>query len=89
LLENQRASGPFNLTSPVPISSSEFTRKAAKALNRPFWLPVPAFVLRLVLGEMATLVLDGAYVRPERLQELGFYFRFGDAEAALGDLLTG
>jgi uncharacterized protein len=89
LLENQSASGPFNLTSPVPISSGEFTRKIAKALHRPFWLPVPAFVLRLGLGEMSTLVLDGVYLRPDRLQELGFQFRFGDAEAALGELLTG
>jgi uncharacterized protein len=89
LLENQSASGPFNLTTPVPISSAEFIRAMAKMLHRPYWLPVPAFVLRLVLGGMATLVLDGAYLLPGRLQELGFNFRFGTAEAALGDLLTG
>jgi uncharacterized protein (TIGR01777 family) len=86
LLENQSASGTFNLTSPMPISSAEFMRVAAKQLHRPYWLPVPAFVLRLFLGEMATLVLDGAYILPERLQKLGFNFRFGTAEAALGDL---
>jgi uncharacterized protein len=87
LLENQNASGPFNLTSPVPISSGEFMRCVAKALHRPYWLPVPAFALRLILGGMATLVLDGVYVQPARLQGLGFSFRFGNAEAALGDLL--
>jgi uncharacterized protein (TIGR01777 family) len=89
LIENQNASGPFNLTAPMPISSAEFLRVLAKTLNRPYWLPVPAFALRLVLGGMSTLVLDGAYLLPKRLQELGFYFRFETAEAALSDLLAG
>jgi NAD dependent epimerase/dehydratase family enzyme len=87
LLENQNASGPFNLTSPQLISSAEFLRAAAKQLHRPYWLPVPGFVLRLVLGPMATLVLDGAYLLPRRLQELGFGFRFVTVETALRDLL--
>jgi uncharacterized protein (TIGR01777 family) len=89
LLENQSASGPFNLTSPVPMSSAEFMCEVAKQLHRPFWLPVPAFILRLILGEMATLVLDGAYLLPKRLQELGFEFRFSTAKVALRALLKG
>jgi uncharacterized protein (TIGR01777 family) len=89
LLENQSASGPFNLTSPVPISSSEFMREVAKQLHRPYWLPIPASILRLFLGEMATLVLDGAYLLPKRLQELGFEFRFSTVKAALRALLKG
>jgi uncharacterized protein len=87
LLENPNASGPFNLTSPTPISSAEFVHEVANSLHRPYWLPVPAFALRLVLGEMATLVLDGAYLLPKRLLELGFGFRFEKAGAALKDLL--
>ncbi len=89
LLENESASGPFNLTSPTPISSADFLRAAAKTLHRPYWLPVPAFILRLVLGEMSTLVLDGVYLQPGRLQGFGFNFRFGTVEAALRDLLRG
>jgi len=89
LLENQNASGPFNLTAPTPISNADFLRVLAKTLNRPYWLPVPAFALRLVLSGMSTLVLDGAYLLPKRLQELGFHFRFETAEAALSDLLAG
>ncbi|MFA5872492.1 MAG: DUF1731 domain-containing protein, partial [Anaerolineales bacterium] len=50
---------------------------------------VPAFALRLLLGEMSTLVLEGQYMLPKRLQELGFRFRFETAEAALRDLLPG
>ena len=88
LLEDPIASGPFNLTAPNPVSSAEFTRTAARALRRPYWLPAPAFALRLALGEMATLVLDGLYLRPVRLQELGFNFRFDSLEAALRDLLN-
>ena len=60
---------------------------AARVLQRPYWLPVPAFALRLALGEMATLVLDGLYLRPARLQALGFSFRFTSLEGALRDLL--
>jgi len=87
LLENPNACGPYNLTTPDPISSAEFFRTAARLLRRPFWLPAPAFALRLALGGMATLVLDGMYLRPARLQELGFAFRFANLEAALSDLL--
>jgi hypothetical protein len=89
LLENQSASGPYNLTSPVPISSAEFMCEVAKQLHRPYWLPAPVFMLRLILGGMSTLVLDGAYVLPRRLQELGFRFRFATARAALSNLFGG
>ena len=86
LLENDNARGPFNLTAPEPISSADFIRTAARLLRRPYWLPAPAFALKLALGEMATLVLDGAYIRPVGLQKLGFPFRFGNLEVALRDL---
>jgi uncharacterized protein (TIGR01777 family) len=87
LLENQDARGPFNLTAPDPLSNAAFTRTAARLLRRPYWLPAPAFALRLLLGEMSTLVLDGANLRPARLQALGFTFRFASLEDALKDLL--
>ncbi|MGQ9833115.1 MAG: TIGR01777 family oxidoreductase [Candidatus Villigracilaceae bacterium] len=89
LLENEQAEGAFNLSAPEPLSNAEFTKILAKVLRRPYWLPVPAFLLRLVLGEMSTLVLEGQFVLPERLQKLGFQFRFPRAEEALRDLLNG
>ncbi len=89
LLANPGASGPFNLSAPTPVSSADFLRTLAKVIHRPYWLPAPAFALRLVLGGMATLILDGMYVMPKRLQELGFRFQFETAEAALKDLLGG
>ncbi len=87
LLEHQNASGSYNLTAPNPISSGEFLRILAERLRRPYWMPIPAFALRLALGGMATLVLDGLYLSPTRLQEMGFKFRYGGLEAALRDLL--
>jgi uncharacterized protein len=89
LMENENANGPFNLTSPHPISSAEFTRAAARTLHRPYWMPAPAFGLRLALGEMSTLILDGLYLLPARLQEFGFPFHFEDIDEALQDLLKG
>jgi uncharacterized protein (TIGR01777 family) len=89
LMEKEEASGPFNLSGPTPISSAEFLRTLARVLKRPYWLPVPGFALRMVLGGMATLILDGMYILPKRLQELGYPFRFETAEAALRDLLAG
>ena len=56
-------------------------------MHRPYWLPAPAFMLRLVLGEMSTLVLDGQRVLPKRLLEMGFSFEYGELRKALEDLL--
>jgi uncharacterized protein len=87
LLENQEVSGPFNLTAPAPISNADFLRILAGLLKRPYWLPVPAFVLRFVLGGMSTLVVDGMYLLPKRLVDLGFHFHFETAESALSNLM--
>jgi hypothetical protein len=89
LMENEQARGAFNLSAPEPMASAEFLRTIAKVLRRPFWFPVPAFLLRMALGEMSTLVLEGQFVHPKRLLELGFNFRFPKAEGALRDLLEG
>ncbi len=88
LLHNDQAVGPFNLTAPNPVRNAVFGRILARVIRRPYWLPVPAFALRLVLGEMSTLVLDGQRALPQRLLDLGYRFVFEDLEAALHDLLT-
>lgn len=87
LLEDERARGAFNLVAPTLTSNSQFMRAVARALHRPYWLPTPAFILRLVLGEMSILVTEGRYVRPARLLEHGYSFRFPTIEEALADLL--
>ncbi len=87
LLENDKASGVFNLIAPTPTSSAEFVRAIAKTLHRPYWFPAPAFLLRALLGEMNVLILEGRYARPKRLQELGYQFQFPNIETALADLI--
>jgi len=87
LIEDEKASGVFNLCAPKPLSNADFGRIIGKVLQRPYWLPAPPFALRLLLGEMSTLVLDGQYMLPGRLAEMGFRFHFENAEAALEDLL--
>lgn len=88
LLDDEGARGAFNLTAPKPVSNIELGRAVARALHRPYWFPVPAFLLRIVLGEKSTLVLDGQRVSPAGLLSRGFSFRFPTLEAALGGLLT-
>ena len=89
LMENEKAHGAFNLSAPELLSNATFGCILARVMRRPYWLPVPAFAMRLLLGEMSTLVLEGQFMLPKKLQELGFNFRFENAEAALRDLLAG
>jgi uncharacterized protein (TIGR01777 family) len=87
LLENENASGPYNLIAPVPVSNAEFMRTVAEALHRPYWFHIPEFLLKITLGEMRFLLIEGRYAQPKRLIELGFQFRFGNLEHAMEDLL--
>lgn len=87
LLGNSQADGAFNLIAPQATNNTEFMRAAAAALGRPFWFRTPAFLLRAVLGEMSTLILDGRLARPRRLEESGFKFKYPTVESALANLL--
>ncbi|HEX4953719.1 MAG TPA: TIGR01777 family oxidoreductase [Thermoanaerobaculia bacterium] len=87
LIDHPTASGPFNLTAPSPVPFRAMARALGRSLRRPSLLPVPAFALRLLLGEKAELVLGGQRAVPKRLLELGFSFRFPELEPALADLL--
>lgn len=87
LLENENARGPFNLTAPRPLTNRDFSRALGKALHRPSLAPVPGFVLRLILGEMAEALLSGQRAVPHRLLEHGYVFRHPEALGALRDLL--
>jgi len=78
--------GAYNLTAPQPVTQRDFTRIACKVLDRPLAVPVPAMVLKLMLGEQATLLTDGQRVVPQRLLAEGYRFRFESFEAALRDL---
>ncbi len=88
VLENDSISGPINAVSPNPLQHTDFVRCVAKVLNKPMILPkVPGFLLKLVLGEMATIVLDGVKVSSKKIQHVGFQFNFNHLQEALEDLL--
>jgi uncharacterized protein (TIGR01777 family) len=85
---NEDMSGIHNLVSPHPVRNVEFTQTLASALHRPAVLPAPAFMIRLLLGEMGdALLLSSTRVRPQALQQAGFTFRYPTLEGALTDLL--
>jgi len=86
LLDRDDAEGPFNLTAPNPMTNADFARILGRIMGRPAWLSAPAFALRLLLGEMAAIVLKGQRALPERLLDLGYQFRFSALEAALAAL---
>jgi len=88
LIETPAADGPFNLCAPNPLRNATFAEQIGRAMKRPSWLPVPSFALRLLFGEMATVLLEGQRAVPHRLSELGFKFRFPDAGSALRNLLA-
>jgi uncharacterized protein (TIGR01777 family) len=88
LMENERLHGVFNLTAPQPVTTKELSKVLGKVLEKPAWLPVPGFVLRLALGEMADkLLLSGQRVLPKRLLEAGFQFKYDNVESALRAIL--
>jgi len=88
LIQHGDMAGAFNCTSPQPVRNREFTRALADSLGRPALLPgVPGFVLKTVMGEFGSMLLEGQRVEPKRLMDAGFTFRFADVREALRDLL--
>lgn len=87
VLANDHISGPINATAPDPRTNREFARVLGKAMHRPAFFPTPAFMLRLMLGEMSDIVLTGQRVIPKRALEFGYEFQFPDLESALRDIL--
>ena len=82
-------SGVFNVTAPEPARQVDVARAAARALGRPCWLPVPAFLLRWVLGGLADmLLLPSMRVVPTRLTKAGFTFDFATIDEAARDLVA-
>lgn len=79
--------GAYNATAPHPVSNLEFTQTLARCLNRPALLPVPAGLLKVLLGEMSELVLGSQRVMPERLLAQGFGFQYPDLASALRQAL--
>lgn len=80
--------GAFNAVSPGVVTNKEFTQAFARNLNRPAIFPVPAFMLKILLGEMSSIILDSQFVVPEATFDSGFKFRFEDIDLAMKDLCS-
>jgi uncharacterized protein len=88
-VEDPSMTGPINAVGPSPVSNRELTVAIARTLGKPLVLPgIPAFAMRLVLGEMADLVIMGNSVSNEKLMRSGYKYRFPSLESALKDLLS-
>ncbi len=82
-LQNEKISGPFNATAPESVIMAEFCKTLGRALHRPSWAPVPAFVLKMILGEMAEMLLTGQKALPSKALQAGYRFRYPDLSSAL------
>jgi len=81
-------SGPVNASAPAPATNAQFTKALGRALHRPAVAPVPAFALRLLFGEMASVLLASQRALPARATQLGYQFRWGELDSALAAALA-
>jgi uncharacterized protein len=87
-VEDQSMTGAYNAVGPEWVSNKEMTNAIAKAMKKPVWLPsIPGFMLRLILGEMAAMVLNGSKISSDKIQKTGFKFKFTKLGDALKDLM--
>ena len=87
-LEHEDVSGPVNVSSPNPVTNSEFTRALGRAVRRPAVFVVPGFALRIVQGDLSEVVTSSARMDPARLRASGFEFEHPEIEGALQWALT-
>jgi uncharacterized protein (TIGR01777 family) len=87
LLDHEHARGPYNFCAPGAVRQKDFARALGSVLGRPALVPAPSLALRLMMGEMAGVLLASQRVRPDRLMADGFGFRFADVDSALADLV--
>jgi uncharacterized protein (TIGR01777 family) len=87
-LDQETVNGPLNATAPNPVTNGELAQALGKALHRPALFPVPAWVLRIVLGEVATAICQGRRVLPAKALATGYRFLFPTIDQALSDLFV-
>ncbi|RZJ50928.1 MAG: TIGR01777 family protein [Chryseobacterium sp.] len=87
-LKNENTSGTYNASAPQHTDNENFTKEIAEVLNKPMFMPnIPAFVMKLIFGELSVVLLEGSRTSSEKLQKTGFQFKFTDLKDALKDLL--
>lgn len=88
IIETPAIAGAVNATAPNPVSNKEFSNQLGKVLNRPSKLTMPAWLLTLIMGEMAELLVYGQYVIPTKLTNHGYQFIYHDVSDALNNLIN-
>jgi uncharacterized protein (TIGR01777 family) len=87
LLEHPEISGAVNFTAPNPVRNKELAQSLGRILGRPAFLPAPGFMLRLILGEFGSILLEGQRVLPQKLLQAGFQFQYPEIEGALRQVI--
>jgi uncharacterized protein (TIGR01777 family) len=85
-IETDSAIGVYNLASPDLVTNKKFSKTLGKVLKRPSLIPVPPIMIKLLFGEMSTIVLEGNQIVPSRLRDAGYIFAFPNLEKALRDI---
>ncbi|MHA0857194.1 TIGR01777 family oxidoreductase [Paenibacillus sp. CMAA1364] len=85
-IQHPEVNGPVNAAAPVPITNDHFGRTLARVYHRPYWFPIPSFVLKTVVGELSLILLEGQRVIPTKSLEHGFEFTYPTIEDALEEL---
>ncbi|MCB9210742.1 MAG: TIGR01777 family protein [Ignavibacteriales bacterium] len=87
-IKDENMSGTYNVVAPSKNNYNEFTKTLAKVMNKPFFMPnVPAFVLKLALGEMSEIVLEGSHISSEKIIQSGYEFKYPDLTKAFENLI--
>lgn len=87
-LKNPEVEGAFNASAPQHTTNENLTKLIAQVLKKPLFMPnVPAFILKLIFGELTDALLEGSRASSEKIQKAGFQFKFPDLKMALEDLL--
>ncbi len=85
-LDHPEVAGPLNAAAPGAVTNKEFSRALGRALHRPSFMPMPGFMLRVALGEVANVITKGQRVMPKKALDSGYRFKFAEIDAALGDI---
>jgi len=87
VIEHQEAVGAVNFCAPQPVRNKELAAKLGAALNRPAFMPAPAFMIKLLLGEFGQSLLNSQRAVPDKLENLGFEFKYADMDSALREIV--
>jgi len=87
VIEHQEAAGAVNFCAPQPARNKELAAKLGAALNRPAFMPAPAFMIKLLLGEFGESLLNSQRAVPDKLENLGFEFKYADMDSALREIV--